>query len=261
MATFDLRSIKRQKITIASLLQVIAMAIALQWPMQGLAVVALLVLSYVATIWILDFDLKYEEWLVIPLYALALNAIAFVVFEWYVSQPAIRWAGVAAFGIGMYGLLLTLNILNVATVRTIPLIRQALTLMSMAGIAGLFAAYYLLLTLQPDQIEWGIGVMAATFLLAWPLIWSSRLGQKSSVRGSDIAWTSLVALIATELGVITSFWPISFMTGLLLAAIVSMSIGLIHYQRTRQISHSVQMQYLGIGAMLVIAYYLVSRWT
>jgi hypothetical protein len=261
MATFDLRSIKRQKITIASLIQVIAMALALQWPWQGIALIPLLIVSYLAVIWILDFDLKVEEWLVIPLYALILCSLTFIWLEWYVSNPIIQWGSIVTFGLAMYGMLLTLNILNVATVRTLPLIRQALSLISMAGVAGLFTSYYLLLTLQPTMWEWVSGSMAATFLLAWPLVWSSRLGRKGTSLGSDITWTLLIMLVAGELAAIVGFWPVSFMTGLFMAAVVSMAIGLVHYQRTRQITQAVQWQYAGIGVMLVAVYYLVSRWT
>jgi hypothetical protein len=261
MASLDIRSIKRQKLALSSLALAIALAVALQWPFGGLALPAIWLINFGLLIWALDFDLKKEEWLVLPLYALVLTTIAFLFLDWYGQLAWLHWSGVVVYGLAMYGLLLTLNILNVATVRPLPLTRQALSVMSLAGIAGLFAAFYLLVATLPNMLEWVGGTMVLTFLIAWPLVWSGRLGQASTANyKADLGWTLLIVLIAGELAAAVGFWPISFMTSLLMAGGLSMAIGLVHYQQNRQVTKAMQLQYLTIGAIMAVVYYLVSQW-
>lgn len=260
MASFDLRSIKRQKFAVSSLLLTVGLAAAMQWPAAGLSVIPLLLITYLGVLWVLDFDLKKEEWVVLPIYALVLSAAAYYLLWWYIQQPWLRWSGVGAYGLAMYGLLLALNILNVATVRQLPLVRQALSVMSFAGTVGLFGAFYLLLATQPTIYEWVAAATVITFVMTWPLVWSSRLGQSFTYTKHDIAWTLGISLLAGEIATIVGLWPVSFMSSLIMAGSLSMIIGLVHYQQNRQVTKAVQSQYLLIGAVLLTAYYIVSQW-
>lgn len=262
--TLSVRLMKRHKFVLSSLLMAATLAVSLAWPFHYFSLAIVLAVTYLVVIWSLEFDLKQQEWLVLPLYPILLSLCAYLALIWYIPNGWPRWLGVGGYAVGMYGLLLAINILNVATVRGLPLIRQALSVMSLAGISGLFASYYIILSLQPTIWQWAGGVAVASFLLCWPLIWSSTLGYgPAGPTGSqyNLRWTGLVAMLAAQLALVIGFWPVSFMTSLCLAGLVSMVVGVVHYQQNRQVNKTVQMQYLAIGLVLIVALTIFSQWT
>lgn len=260
MKSFDLRSIRRQKIAAVSAASAVALAVALVWPLGGLSLAILLPITYGLAVWALDLDLKKEEWLVVPLFALNLTALAFLAGWWFIDVIWLSIAASAGYGVVMYGLLLTLNILNVATVRPLPLVRQALSVQSMAALIGLFVSFYFLLMILPSLPEWVLAVAGITFLFVWPLIWSARLGQGTLPTTDALKWAIGISLLAAQLAAVAGLWPISFMTGLFMAVGVSLMAGMVHYQQNRLVTRSVQRQYLLIGVALTIIYYAISQW-
>lgn len=260
MATLQLRSTKRQKFVLAAIVCGMALAAAATWPVFGWSLVGLLALTYFLTVWVLDFDLRFEEWIVLPLYAELLALAAFLINLWYIHLTAIHWASYIGFSLVAYGLLLTLNILNVATVRALPLARQAVSVMSLFGAALFFTLTYLVLAWLPSLTEWIIAVAVIAWAISWPLIWSAKVGQSSN-RLYDLYWSLLASLIGAQLAAVIGLWPISFMTSLILAGGLSMVIGLIHHHQGRQLTAALQGQYLLISGVMAMVFYLISRWS
>jgi hypothetical protein len=260
MRSFDLRSIRRQKIAAGSGLAAVALGAAQVWPFGGLSLVPLLVFTYIWVVWALDLDLKKEEWLVVPLFALNVTALSFIAGWWFVDTLWLIITVSVAFGVTMYGLLLTLNVLNVATVRPLPLVRQALSVQSMVALIGLFASFYFLLMILPSLGEWVVGAAAISFLFVWPLVWSARLGQGTQPTADSLRWSIGISAITAQLAAVVGLWPFSFMSGLYMAVAVSLMAGLVHYQQNRMVTKSVQTQYLLIGIALTIMYYVISQW-
>ncbi len=258
MSSFDLRSVKRQKFVISAIGLSACLAATIMWPLGGWSLIPFLIITYLATVWVLDFDLRAEEWAIVPLYALLLSLTAYWGLHWLHVPSWLVWTSVGLFSLGYYGIILTLNILNVATVRPLPLARQALTVMSLMGMVYVFALIYLVLSMLPNIGEWIISVAGISWMVSWPLLWAAKLSRSST---HSIGWSFLVALLAAQLAAILAFWPVSFMTSLCLAGGISMIIGLIHYQQARQLSSAMQQQYLFISGIIIVVLYFVSAWT
>lgn len=251
-----------KRLKIVYLVSILAgiMFVALQVPVAfaHVAVAVLVVAAYGATIISLDRDLRREEWVVLPLY----SVLATIIYYAWVSTNS-HTAGIAiiaaiGFGLLMYGLVLTINIINIATIRTIPLARPANTVLSMMGLAGSFGLYNLSLVNQPQIINWVMAVGGSTILIAWPLVWVS-LSPKLRFQRS-IVWTGFSALLLMQLAAIVSFWPSSFSSSLTLSVVLFLILGILHLQQKRQLNQDVKRQYLFLGGVVVGIFIILTQW-
>ena len=218
----------------------------------------LILVAYGVTVVCLDRDLRREEWVVLPLYSL----LATIIYYTWISPNIMTVIGAlisaVGYGVIMYGLLLTLNIINIATVRTIPLVRPANTVLSLAGLAGSFGLYYLILVNQPPVLNWVLAVGGSTLLIAWPLTWVSQSPKLRFQR--SLAWSALSALLLMQMAAVISFWPSTFSSSLILSVILFLVLGIFHLQQKRQLSLEVKRQYIVLGGVAVILFMLLSQW-
>ena len=223
-----------------------------------LGISVLILAAYGVTVVCLDRDLRREEWVVLPLYSL----LATIIYYTWISPNIMTVIGAlisaVGYGVIMYGLLLTLNIINIATVRTIPLVRPANTVLSLAGLAGSFGLYYLILVNQPPVLNWVLAVGGSTLLIAWPLTWVSQSPKLRFQR--SLAWSALSALLLMQMAAVISFWPSTFSSSLILSVILFLVLGIFHLQQKRQLSLEVKRQYIVLGGVAVILFMLLSQW-
>ena len=223
-----------------------------------LGISVLILAAYGVTVVCLDRDLRREEWVVLPLYSL----LATIIYYTWISPNIMTVIGAlisaVGYGVIMYGLLLTLNIINIATVRTIPLVRPANTVLSLAGLAGSFGLYYLILVNQPPVLNWVLAVGGSTLLIAWPLTWVSQSPKLRFQR--SLAWSALSALLLMQMAGVISFWPSTFSSSLILSVILFLVLGIFHLQQKRQLSLEVKRQYIVLGGVAVILFMLLSQW-
>lgn len=214
--------------------------------------------AYIAAILGLDRDLRREEWIVLPLYCVLATVIFYAWASTTLSTIGVSLVAAVGFGLSMYGLMLTLNIINVSTVRTIPLARPASTVLSMTGLAGSFGLYHLTLINQPSLLNWVLSVGGSTLLISWPLVWVS-LSPKLRFQRS-LAWSVLSALLLMQLALVVSFWPSSFLSSLVLSVVLFLILGIFHLQQKRQLNQAVKRQYLLLGGVVALFFLLLSQW-
>lgn len=162
--------------------------------------------SYFLTAFGLREDLTGVEWatlLTLP----SLFTAAMVLF--YFLLPT-RWATrlpiAILYAVGMYALLLTENIYNVAAARTIALLRAAHSV----GFLLTLVTYFLLVqtVLAYRFSGWTITLLVGlvTFPLVLQFFWAMNLEPTIGKRVKDI--TVIVTLVLAELAWIFSFWPV-----------------------------------------------------
>ncbi len=150
-------------------------------------------------------DLKGIEWMTL-LSLPTLFTAAVALFYFLLPQRWLTRVPVAAlYAIGMYALLLTENIYNVAADRTIALLRAAHSV----GFLFTLVTYYMLVqTVFAFRFPFYIIaplVFVISLLLSFQSIWSSELERKLSEKVKKISL--IVAVIMAELSFIYSFWP------------------------------------------------------
>lgn len=170
------------------------------------AVIILSIFAYLAGAFGLREDLKGIEWLtLLALPTLFTAAVALFYFllpvRWLTRLPI-----AALYAVGMYALLLTENIYNVAAIRTIALLRAAHSV----GFVLTLLTYFLLTQTALALRLWAIPNMLVVGLLggvlAFSSLWVMELDPQPNRR--TLKLTLLVVVIQMELSWIFSFWPI-----------------------------------------------------
>ncbi len=242
-------------LTVGLLLTQLAPSSDLRYPM----VIGLSLLTYGLAAVALREDLGGVEWVtILTLPTLFTAAVALFYFllptRWLTRLPiAILYA------MGMYGLLLTENIYNVAANRTIGLLRAAHTV----GFLLTLLSFFLL---TQTVLAYRLGPFANTMLvvvIAYPLVfqslWSMDLGQKPSREVSEL--TAIVVLVLAQVGWIFSFWPIpSTMRALLLTTMLYSLEGMAQQYLSKRLYKKTVIEFFFVTVFVLIVVLLTTRW-
>lgn len=168
-------------------------------------ILSLSILALFLSAWALRENLKGVKWitlLILPsLFSGAVGLFYFLLpVRWLTRLP---WASL--FALGMYALLLTENIFNVATERSIGLLRVAQSV----GFLLTLTTYFLLVETILSFHFLSVLNFILIFIFSFPLIlqslWSVRLGEE--VR-KEVLYSGVISLCLAELAFIFSFWPV-----------------------------------------------------
>jgi hypothetical protein len=173
----------------------------LRYPMA----IGLSILAYLVSAFVLRDDLKKIEWislLTLPtLFTAAVSLFYFLLpARWLTRVPV-----VGLYAVGMYALLLTENIYNVAVDRTIALLRAAHSVGFLLTIVTYFLLVQTVLAFRLPFFLNAIFITIMSFLLVFQSLWAVVLENPVSRR----VW-HITIVIAVALGQIVwafSFWP------------------------------------------------------
>ncbi len=226
-----------------------------RYPMVG----ALFVASYLLCALVLREDLRGAEWmtlLVLPSFFTAAVALFYFLLptRWLTRLPI-----AALYAVGMYALLLTENIYNVAAARTIALLRAAHSV----GFLLTLTTYFLLVQTVLAYRWHGAANAALVGFITYPLtlqiLWAMNLESEVGKRVKDL--TSIITLIALELTWILSFWPVR--TTLLALFLTTCFYGLVgmgqQYLADRLYKRTVW-EFFGVVAIVFIILLLTVNW-
>ena len=165
----------------------------------------LLILSFLLSAWALRENLKGVKRVILlilpPFFSVAVGLFYFLLpVRWLTRLPS-----ASLFALGMYALLLTENIYNVATERSIGLLRVARSV----GLLLTLITYFLLIQTifsfhLPSFLNF-ILVFIFSFFLILQSLWSVRLGEE--VR-KEALYSIIISLCLAELVLVFSFWPV-----------------------------------------------------
>lgn len=253
---------KRQKIVISTIFISINLLVTfLVGPELRLkSMLTLLVLTYLLSLWSLWEGLtpiKAFVLLTLPaMYAFAMSSAYFVLpIRWLTRLPVIIF-----FGFSFYLLLLSQNIFNVASIRTIPLYRAASTVSFVATIFTALVAYTVIYTLRWLFLWNGLAAAAVSFPLILQNIWSVEMEDK--VSAPALMQGLVISLIIGEIAVAFSFWPMQPLTwAIALVTTLYVILGIfLQYLRKRLSGEEVRV-YLLVGGIIWSAIFLFTSWT
>ncbi|MBI3290558.1 hypothetical protein HYZ78_04135 [Candidatus Microgenomates bacterium] len=166
---------------------------------------------------------------------------------------------VLIYALGMYALLLTANIYNVAAIRTIALLRAAHAVGFLLTLATSFFVFDTIWSLH--LASWFNGPIIG--LLSFPLVlqslWSIELSERISKLTMQL--TVVISLVVGEVSFMLSFWPVSVaVASLFLTSILYTTIGLSQAKIAGRLFSRTVREYLLVGVIVFIAAYLSSRW-
>lgn len=215
--------------------------------------------TYVLSAFGLRDDLTRIEWLTLLTLPTLFTA---AVLLFYFLLP-VRWLTrlpvAVLYAIGMYALLLTENIYNVAAERSIALLRAAHSV----GFLLTLVTYFLLVsTVLSFRMALGwttIAVGVITMLLVVQALWSFELEPRVSRR----VWQMSVSItvILTELAWIFGFWPVQqSLIALFLTTTVYCSVGMSQQYLEDKFYKKTAIEFGSVAVIVFVILLVATRW-
>lgn len=226
-----------------------------RYPMVGV----LAILSYLLCAFGLREDLKGHEWvtlLILPSFFTAAVAVFYFLLptRWLTRLPI-----VALYAVGMYALLLTENIYNVAAARTIALLRAAHSVGFLLTLATFFLLVQTILAYRFSGWVNALLVGAVTYPLTIQILWATNL--ETQIGKSVKELTLVVSLVCIEIAWIFSLWPVR--TTLLALFLTTIFYGLVgmgqQYLSDRLYKRTVW-EFFGVVAIVFAILLLTINW-
>lgn len=257
----NLKIRKRQKIVIASVILSLGLLSTQLVPfyltysfIAGLAVLAF-ILSIVA-LWEGLNRLKAVVLMILPtLFTLAVASYYFLLPGSFLTRLSVAFL----FGLIFYTLLLSQNVFNVASIRTIPLYRVASTTVFVLTLITAYLLFNVLFSLDLPFIGNGVGAWALSFLLIMQIIWSIDM---EGLSGVIWVYSAILSLVVGEVALVLSFWPISnSMASLVLSTIMFITMGVSTHTLRERLNRGMVLEYLAWGVLIFLVATITTSWT
>lgn len=217
-------------------------------------------MAYFLTAFSLREDLKKHEWLtllVLPtFYTLSISYFYFLLpVRWITRLPM-----AFIFAFGYYALLLTENIFNISSARSIQLLRAAQAVGFYITLITYFLLTDLLLSLRLNFFANVLLGFIIYFMLLVQYLWSVVLTPKIEKR----IWTYslIIALCMAEFTLALSFWPVRTLTGaLLLSSVFYAFMGTMGYELQEKLTMRVIYEFISLPVIVLILSLITTSWT
>lgn len=248
---------KRQKIVLTSIILTLGFILITQ-PVNVLFkryyLVALFgFVAYVLTLFSLWKGMTFRKailLMILPVfYVIAFTGFYFLFkyVRWLTRLPAALF-----FGISFYWLILSQNILNVASDRAIPLYRAASTANFIYTVFSSILVVSIIFSLNLSFYWNGLAVALVTFPLSLQSLWSLKM---EKLDPQLVVYSFVISLILGESAIALSFWPQSpLINSLLLNSINYIFLGIMSEYLRDRLKKRVILEYsqIGGGLMLII---------
>lgn len=252
---------KRQEFVFATVLLTFGLILTQLVPLEFRypMVAGLSLLACIASAIVLREDLRGIEWLtLLTLPTLFTAAIAL----FYFLLP-VRWATrlpvAAAYGVGMYALLLTENIYNVAAERSIGLLRAA---HSIGFLITLATDFFLISSIVSFHWPLPITVFCITLVnaaLMYQSVWSYDLGQTADRRIGEVV--GILAIIIFELCWILLFLPIKpILVSLVLTTALYSLVGMAQQYIEEKLYKKTVIEFLSVLLIVFVLTIITAHW-
>ena len=253
---------KRQKIIITAFLLTIGLLSTqlVNFNLRFKFMAGLGVLSYVLSFWALWEGINKTKAFVLMILP---TFFTIAVASFYFLLP-VRWLTrlpiAVLFGVLFYLLLLAQNVFNVASIRTIPLYRAASTA---AFLFTLLSAFFIFNVIYAFNLMFfwnGLAVGLISFPLILQVLWSIQMEDRVAIQ--ILIYSFILSLSLGELALSFSFWPMATtIWSLALSSAMYVLLGLTTQVLRGKVNRRVVLEYLGIGAVVLIVSFLTTSWT
>lgn len=172
----------------------------------------------------------------------------------------VRIPAIIFFGLGIYGLCLTMNIYTVSAIRTIALLSTARVIGFILTLATFFFIYDTILSLRDPVYLVSPYVFLSSFPLFFQGYWSVVLDKGFSKEVLLIS--ALSSLLVSEIALAMFFWPVSVVVGsLFLTVSVYVILGLGQAYMERRLFAQTVRDYLSIGIVVfIVMFFFATHW-
>ncbi len=252
---------KRQKIIMTSCLLTLGLLSTqlVDFNLRFKFIAGLSILAYVLSLWSLWEGINFTKAIILMILPVFFTA-AVASFYFLLSVRWLTRLSVAiTFGLMFYLLLLAQNVFNVAAMRTIPLYRAASTAAFLFTLLSAFFIYNVVFAFNLLFIWNGVAVFLISFPLILQILWSISMDEV--VSAAVFVQSLVLSFMLGELALSFSFWPMpTTIWSLALSSSMYVSLGLsTNFLRGRG-NKRVVLEYLGIGAIVLVVSFLTTSW-
>lgn len=252
---------KREKITVASVILSFGLLSTQLVPfyLTYKFIIGLGFLAYILSIFSLWEGLNKTKAVVLMILP---TLITLAVASYYFLLP-VRWLTrlpvSIGFGLIFYTILLSQNIFNISSIRTIPLYRAASTVSLILTILTASLLFMVIFSLKLFFLWNGLLVFMLCFVLVLQVLWSIKMEDAISVE--ILVYSLVLALLMGELGVVISFWPIiKEVASVVLTAALFIFLGISSDVLRGRLKGEVVWEYVGWGVLILIIATFTTSW-
>lgn len=253
---------KRQKIVIAAFIISIGLLSTQMinfFFLRTRFILGLGILAYLISLWALwegITKLKAVILLILPvMFTLAVASFYFLLpVRWLTRVPV-----AVIFGLSFYSLLLSQNVFNVASIRTIPLYRAASTVSFLFTLITAFFLYSVVFSLN-FPFYWNA---ILTFIISTPLtlqlLWSIEMEKLAT---KILISSLIISLLIAQLSLALSFWPVATtIWSLFLASAMYVMLGTVTEHFRDRLSKRLVFEYVTLGFGVFLFTLFTTSWT
>lgn len=204
-------------------------------------------------------DLAGIEWvtlLTLPtLFTAAVGLFYFLLpVRWLTRVPV-----ATIYAIGMYGLLLTENIYNVAANRTIALLRAAHSVGFLLTLTTYFLLVQTVLAFRFSPVINAAAIGTISILLIFQTLWAIELEETVNRRVTAI--TVALTIVCMELAWIFSFWPVkSIIQALFLTTCFYSLVGMGQQYLAQRLYKRTVIEFFAVSAIVFVVVLFTTHW-
>lgn len=252
---------KRQQFVIVTLMLTAGLVVTqlvpgeLRYPL----VITFSIATYILSAFGLREDLRGIEWLTLLILPTLFTAATLLFYFLLPVRWLTRFPVAVLYAVGMYALLLTENIYNVAAERSIALLRAARSV----GFLLTLVTYFLLVsTILSFRFAVGltsIAVALVTFLLTVQALWAIELESRVSRRVWHVSVS--IALVLGEFAWIFGFWPVrQALIVLFLTTALYCTVGMAQAYIEDKLYKKTVIEFGSVAAIVFVIVLVATRW-
>lgn len=236
---------------------ILTQLVAIEWRYPFVAGLSLS--AYLLSAFGLREDLRGVEWVTLLVLPTAFTA---AVSLFYFLLP-VRWLTrlpvAALYAIGIYAILLTENIYNVAADRSIALLRAAHSVGALLTLATYFLLILTILTVRLPVFFSMVAVGVATFFLSLQSLWSVELTDVLTSRLKQIVVA--ISIVFFELAWVFAFWPAKLvLIALFLTTSYYAVVGMAQQYLVDKLYKKTAVEFLAVTAIVFGLLLLTTHW-
>ena len=175
------------------------------------------------------------------------------------DRKVYRYPFIIGFPVGMYMILLTQNIFNVAAIRTIQLLRAAKTVSYFTTLITAFLLIAVTTVNITNPFYYLISIFILISVLTFQFFWSFDLGPKVEKR--VVLYTAMTSLLLPQASLILIFIPVSpALKSLLLITYFYVILGISTHHLERKISLRIVSEYIFFAFSVSIVILVSTKW-
>ena len=253
---------KRQKIVISAIILTIGLLSTqlVDFNLRFRFIAGLSVLAYMLSLWSLWEGLTLTKAIILLIlptfYTLAVSSFYFLLpVRWLTRLPV-----AVVFGLSFYLLLLSQNVFNVASIRTIPLYRAASTASFLFTLLSAFFIYNVIYAFNLLFLWNGVVVFLISYPLIIQVLWTIDMSDRVSV--ANLVQSLVLSLALGEIAASFSFWPmLTIIWSLSLSSAMYVLLGLTTQVLKGRSNRRVVWEYLVLGALVLTVSFFATSWT